>query len=85
MLSIVFLCGSVLLFAMNGATILAVSRYSGDSEVEQIVDRGTASEKAGLFWHRTMGFNATMESIHCWAWWAAVLYTLTLGIVILLI
>jgi photosynthetic reaction center M subunit len=35
-LSIVFLYGSVLLFAMHGATILAVTRYGGDRELEQI-------------------------------------------------
>ncbi len=84
MLSIVFLYGSVLLFAMHGATILAVSRFGGDREVDQIVDRGTASERAALFWRWTMGFNATMESIHRWAWWFAVLTTLTGGIGILL-
>ncbi len=84
MLSIVFLYGSALLFAMHGATILAVSQYGGEREIEQIVDRGTASERAGLFWRWTMGFNATMESIHRWAWWFAVLVTLTGGIGILL-
>ncbi|MEM6900641.1 MAG: photosynthetic reaction center subunit M [Pseudomonadota bacterium] len=84
MLSIVFLYGSVLLFAMHGATILAVGRYGGEREVEQIVDRGSASERAGLFWRWTMGFNASMESIHRWAWWFAVLCTLTGGIGILL-
>ncbi|MEM6390616.1 MAG: photosynthetic reaction center subunit M, partial [Pseudomonadota bacterium] len=83
-LSIVFLYGSALLFAMHGATILAVSRYSGDRELEQIADRGTASERAALFWRWTMGFNATMEGIHRWAWWFAVLTTLTGGIGILL-
>ncbi len=83
-LSIVFLYGSALLFAMHGATILAVSRYGGDRELEQIVDRGTASERAALFWRWTMGFNATMEGIHRWAWWFAVLTTLTGGIGILL-
>jgi photosynthetic reaction center M subunit len=31
-----------------------------------------------------MGFNANMESIHRWAWWFAVLTTLTGGIGILL-
>jgi hypothetical protein len=41
-LSIVFLYGSALLFAMHGATILAVSRFGGEREIEQIVDRGTA-------------------------------------------
>ncbi len=83
-LSIAFLYGSALLFAMHGATILAVSRFGGDRELEQIADRGTASERAALFWRWTMGFNATMESIHRWAWWFAVLVTLTGGIGILL-
>lgn len=83
-LSITFLYGSTLLFAMHGATILAVSRYGGDREIEQIVDRGTASERAALFWRWTMGWNATMESIHRWSWWFAVLTTLTGGIGILL-
>ncbi|MEM1040211.1 MAG: photosynthetic reaction center subunit M [Pseudomonadota bacterium] len=83
-LSIVFLYGSALLFAMHGATILAVSRYGGEREIEQITDRGTASERAALFWRWTMGFNATMESIHRWAWWFAMLTTLTGGIGILI-
>jgi photosynthetic reaction center M subunit len=83
-LSIVFLYGSVLLFAMHGATILAVTRYGGERELEQITDRGTASERAALFWRWTMGFNATMESVHRWAWWFAVLTPLTGAIGILL-
>jgi photosynthetic reaction center M subunit len=83
-LSIAFLYGSALLFAMHGATILAVTRYGGDRELDQIADRGTASERAALFWRWTMGFNATMESIHRWAWWFAVLTPLTGGIGILL-
>jgi photosynthetic reaction center M subunit len=83
-LSIAFLYGSALLFAMHGATILAVSRFGGEREIEQIVDRGTASERAALFWRWTMGFNATMESIHRWAWWFAVLCPLCGGIGILL-
>jgi photosynthetic reaction center M subunit len=84
MLSIVFLYGSVLLFAMHAATILAVSHLGGDRELEQITDRGTASERAALFWRWTMGFNATMESIHRWAWWFAILTPLTGGIGLLL-
>ena len=52
--------------------------------VEQIVDRGTASERAALFWRWTMGFNATAESIHRWAWWFAVLCPLTGAIGIIL-
>jgi photosynthetic reaction center M subunit len=83
-LSIAFLYGSTLLFAMHAATILAVSRLGGEREIEQITDRGTASERAALFWRWTMGFNATMESIHRWAWWFAVLTTFTGGIGILL-
>jgi photosynthetic reaction center M subunit len=84
MLSIAFLYGATLIFAMHGATILAVSRFGGEREIEQIVDRGTASERAALFWRWTMGFNATMESIHRWGWWFAVLCPLTGGIGILL-
>jgi photosynthetic reaction center M subunit len=84
MLSIAFLYGSALLFAMHGGTILAVSRYGGDRELEQITDRGTAAERAALFWRWTMGFNATVESIHRWAWWFAVLCPLVGGIGILL-
>jgi photosynthetic reaction center M subunit len=84
MLSIAFLYGSALLFAMHAGTILAVSRYGGEREIEQITDRGTASERAALFWRWTMGFNASMESIHRWAWWFAFLCPLVGGIGILL-
>src|ERR1700742_2397867 len=84
MLSIAFLYGSALLFAMHGATILAVSPFGTDREIEQIVDRGTGAERAALFWRWTMGFNATVESIHRWAWWFAVLCPLVGGIGILL-
>ncbi|KQB15243.1 photosynthetic reaction center subunit M [Rhodobacter capsulatus] len=83
-LSIAALYGSALLFAMHGATILAVTRFGGERELEQIADRGTASERAALFWRWTMGFNATMEGIHRWAIWMAVMVTLTGGIGILL-
>jgi photosynthetic reaction center M subunit len=84
MLSIVFLYGSTLLFAMHGATVLACSRFGAEREVEQIVDRGTAFERGAIFWRWTMGFNATAESIHRWAWWFAVLCPLCGGIGILL-
>ena len=84
MLSIVFLYGSTMLFAMHAATVLAISRFGGEREVEQIVDRGTAFERGALFWRWTMGFNATAESIHRWAWWFAVLCPLAGGIGILL-
>jgi photosynthetic reaction center M subunit len=83
-LSIAFLYGSTLLFAMHAGTILAVSRFGGEREIEQAVDRGTAAERAALFWRWTMGFNATMESIHRWAWWFAVLCPITGAIGILL-
>jgi photosynthetic reaction center M subunit len=83
-LSIVFLYGSALLFAMHGATVLATGRYGAERELEQITDRGTAFERGALFWRWTMGFNATAESIHRWAWWFAVLCPLTGGIGILL-
>jgi hypothetical protein len=83
-LSIVFLYGSAVLFAMHGATILAASRVGAEREIEQITDRGTGTERSMLFWRWTMGWNATMESIHRWSWWFAVLTTFTGGIGILL-
>jgi photosynthetic reaction center M subunit len=83
-LSIVFLYGSTLLFAMHGATILALGRYGGERELELIADRGTAAERGALFWRWCMGFNASFESIHRWAWWFAVLCPITGGIGILL-
>ncbi len=83
-LSIAFLYGSTMLFAMHGATILATGRYGSEREIEQIIDRGTAFERGALFWRWTMGFNATAESIHRWAWWFAVLTPLTGAIGILL-
>jgi photosynthetic reaction center M subunit len=84
MLSIAFLYGSAVIFAMHGGTVLATTRFGSEREVEQITDRGTAGERAALFWRWTMGFNATFESIHRWGWWFAVLVTLTGGIGILL-
>ena len=84
MLSIVFLYGSVLLFAMHSATVLATTRYGAERELEQIVDRGTAFERGSLFWRWTMGWCASAESIHRWAWWFAVLTPITGGIGILL-
>ncbi len=83
-LSIVFLYGSTLLFAMHGATILAAGRFGAEREIEHVIDRGTAAERCAIFWRWCMGFNATFESIHRWAWWFAVLCPLTGGIGILL-
>ncbi len=84
MLSIVFLYGATLLFAMHGATVLATSRFGAEREIEQILDRGTAFERGALFWRWTMGFCASAESIHRWAWWFAVLCPICGGIGILL-
>jgi photosynthetic reaction center M subunit len=84
MLSIAFLYGSTLLFAMHAGTILAVARFGGERETQEIADRGTAMERAAIFWRWTMGFNANFESIHRWIYWFAVLTTLTGGIGILL-
>lgn len=82
--SIVFLYGSVLLFAMHGGTILATARFGAEREAEEIVDRGTAVERGALFWRWTMGFNANFESIHRWIYWFAILVGVTGGIGILL-
>jgi photosynthetic reaction center M subunit len=84
MLSIVFLYGSTMLFCMHAGTILAVAKFGGERETHEIVDRGTAQERAALFWRWTMGFNATFESIHRWIFWFATLTTLCGGIGILL-
>ena len=84
MLSITFLYGSVLLATMHFGTILSVARFGGERETHEIADRGTASERASLLWHWTMGFNATYESVHRWLFWFATLTTLAGGIGILL-
>jgi photosynthetic reaction center M subunit len=84
MLSITFLYGSTMLFAMHAGTILAVARFGGERETHDIVDRGTAQERGALLWRWTMGFNATFESIHRWLFWFATLTTLTGGIGILI-
>ena len=84
MLSISFLYGSAVLFGMHGGTILAVARFGAERETREIVDRGTGGERAALFWRWTMGFNATMESVHRWIWWFATLTTLTGGLGILI-
>ena len=84
MLSIVFLYGSVLLFAMHSGTILALARMGGERETHEITDRGTSAERGALFWRWTMGFNSNFESIHRWLFWFATLTPLTGGIGILL-
>jgi photosynthetic reaction center M subunit len=61
-----------------------VAKMGGEREIDQITDRGTAAERSQLFWRWTMGFNATMESIHRWAWWFAALTVITGGIGIVL-
>ncbi len=84
MLSIVFLYGSTMLFCMHAGTILAVAKFGGERESQDIVNRSSAQERASLFWRWTMGFNATFESIHRWIFWFATLTTLTGGIGILI-
>ena len=84
MFSIVFLYGSTMLFAMHGGTIMATAKYGAERESREIIDRGTAAERGALFWRWTMGFNATFESIHRWAWWFAVLTVIAGGIGVLL-
>ena len=84
MLSIVFLYGSTMLFAMHGATILAVSKFGGEREAEEIVDRGTAAERAGLLWGGAKGLNATDASGARGGGGVAILTTLTGGIGVLL-
>ena len=83
-LSIVFLYGSAVLFGMHAGTILALTKMGGDREIDQILYRGTAAERGALFWRWCIGFNATFESIHRWAWWFAALTTICGGIGILL-
>ena len=84
MLSIVFLYGSTMLFTMHAGTILATTPYGADRETREIVDPGSASERGSLFWRWTMGFNANFDSIHKWAYWFALLTTLTGGVGILM-
>jgi photosynthetic reaction center M subunit len=50
---------------------LALMAASARSSRSSIAAR--PAERAALFWRWTMGFNATMESVHRWAWWFAVL------------
>ena len=71
------------LLALAGSLLLAGCERPPVDTVQRGY-RGTASERAALFWRWTMGFNATTESIHRWAWWFAVLCPLAGGIGILL-
>ena len=61
MLSIVFLYGSTLLFAMHGATVLAISRYGGSASWSRSWTAAPRSSAAALFWRWTMGFCASAE------------------------
>ncbi len=84
-LSIAFLYGSVLLFAMHAGTVLSTARYGGDREVEQV----HRSRHGGASAWRCSGAGRwastpSIESIHRWAWWFAVLCPLVGGIGILL-
>ena len=80
MLSIAFLYGSAVLFGMHAGTILAVGRYGGEREIEQITDRGNR--------HRTrLAVLALADGLQTprWsrstagAWWFAVLTPITGG------
>ncbi len=84
MLSIVFLYGSTMLFAMHGGTILATARFGSERETREIVEPAGAMQRGALFWRWTMGFNANFDSIHAWIYTFAVLTTLTGGTGILL-
>ena len=83
MLSIAFLYGS------RCCSPCTAQRSSRPAATGRTADRSdhrprTAAERGALFWRWCMGFNASMESIHRWAWWFAVLTVLTGAIGILL-
>jgi photosynthetic reaction center M subunit len=71
-LAIFFLFGSMMLWGMHGATILATGSEGSHHEDAEIKNLSSGSEKAALFWRWTMGFNAFPKSIHDWLWWYAV-------------
>ncbi len=85
MLSIAFLYGSAVLFAMHGA-----DHPGGEPSRRRARDRADhgsrhrGSRTAALFWSVDHGLQRHDESIHRWAWWFAVLCPLTGGIGILL-
>jgi photosynthetic reaction center M subunit len=82
MLAIFFLFGSVLLWGMHGATILATSSEGSHHEDFEIKDMHSGSHKSMLFWRWTMGFNANPKTIHDWLYWfsAGVVLSSALGI-----
>ena len=82
-LAIFFLLGSMMLWGMHGATILATSSEGSHHEDAEIKNLTSGSQKAMLFWRWTMGFNAFPKSIHDWLWWFAVGVVLASGIGIL--
>ena len=84
MISIFFLLGSTLVLAIHGSTILAVSKWGGERELDEMLVEGSGTHRAQLFWRWTMGFNANSYNIHLWAWWFAMLVGITGGIGILL-
>ena len=61
MLSITFLYGSAVLFGMHGGTILAVTKFGGDRETHEIVDRGTAAERASAVLALDDGFQCHLR------------------------
>ncbi len=84
MLAIFFLFGSVLLWGMHGATILATSSEGSHHEDFEIKDMHSGSHKSMLFWRWTMGFNANPKTIHDWLYWfsAGVVLSSALGIIL---
>jgi len=60
-----FLYGSTLLFAMHGATILAVSRFGVNARSNRFLTEEPL-RACGAVLALDNGFNATMESIHRW-------------------
>jgi len=72
MLAIFFLFGSVMLWGMHGATILATANEGSHMEDAEIKDMHSGSHKSMLFWRWTMGFNANPKTIHDWLLWFAV-------------
>ena len=56
---------SIFLQRGGSANLAKLIQERGGKSVLIVTDPGVLS--AGLFWRWTMGFNATMESIHRWA------------------
>ena len=80
MLAIFFLFGSVMLWGMHGATILATAAEGSHMEDAEIKDMHSGSHKSMLFWRWVMGFNANPKTIHDWLFWFSTGTVLASGI-----